>query len=100
MFDTEIVGPELYAFQNGAWQRTHEGWLDDVWYTYGYYFGTVSVDPSDVNTVYIAGVPLLKSTDGGQTFEHIGAPTSTSTTTRFGSTPTTRGTCSTATTAA
>ena len=30
--------------------------------------------PSDVNTVYIAGVPLLKSTDGGQTFEHIGAP--------------------------
>ena len=50
LFDTEIVGPELYAFQNGAWRRTHEGWLDDVWYTYGYYFGTVSVDPSDVNT--------------------------------------------------
>ena len=74
LFDTEIVGPELYAFQNGAWRRTHEGWLDDVWYTYGYYFGTVSVDPSDVNTVYIAGVPLLKSTDGGQTFEYIGAP--------------------------
>jgi photosystem II stability/assembly factor-like uncharacterized protein len=74
LFDTEIVGPELYALQDGTWRRTHEGWLDDVWYTYGYYFGTVSVDPSDENTVYIAGVPLLKSTDGGQTFEHIGAP--------------------------
>ena len=74
LFDTEIVGPELYALRDGTWRRTHEGWLDDVWYTYGYYFGTVSVDPSDVNTVYIAGVPLLKSTDGGHTFQHIGAP--------------------------
>ena len=99
MFDVEIVGPELYRYsliaQEGAsssntldqlamgvtapvqprvWTRTHDEWLDDVWYSYGYYFGTISCDPSDVNTVYIAGVPLLKSTDAGQTFASIGAP--------------------------
>ena len=33
----------------------------------------VSVDPTDAQTVYIAGVPLLKSTDGGHTFSSIGA---------------------------
>ena len=103
LFDSEIVGPELYRYQiqmpgenavpnatntlnalanpssrrhesSGVWERTHEGFLDDVCYTYGYYFGTISVDPSDESTVYIAGVPLLKSTDGGATFSSVGAP--------------------------
>ena len=40
-------------------------------YTYGYYFGLVSVNPSAASTVYIAGVPLLKSTDGGATFASL-----------------------------
>lgn len=79
MFDTHIIGPELYRINlregnSGTWQRTHEDWLDDVCYTYGYYFGMVAADPSDPNVVYIGGVPLLKSIDGGQTFESIGAP--------------------------
>jgi len=79
LFDTEIVGPELYridlrAGDAGTWSRTHEDWLDDVWYTYGYYFATVSVDPTDPQSVYIAGVPLLHSSDGGATFASLGAP--------------------------
>ena len=104
LFDTEIVGAEVYRYrvpekndrtnavvspssQNelnqtqhsqdgnlGVWERTHTDYLDDVCYTYGYYFGTVTVDPSNPETLYIAGVPLLKSTDGGATFESIGAP--------------------------
>lgn len=73
LFDTEIIGPELYVYQDQKWTRTHENWLDNVCYTYGYYFGVVSVDPTDAQTVYIAGVPLLKSTDGGRTFSSIGA---------------------------
>lgn len=99
LFDTEIAGAELYvchpagrstssggasttltrlANENaqppaGVWRRTHDEPLDDVCYTYGYYFGLVTVDPSDASTVYIAGVPLLKSTDGGATFESVGA---------------------------
>ena len=86
LFDTEIVGAEVYRYlvpdrENsrdngdiGVWTRTHEDYLDDVCYTYGYYFGTISVDPSDETILYIAGVPLLKSIDGGATFKSIGAP--------------------------
>ena len=102
LFVAEIKGPELYrlrlpgrgrtAARNanntlselasqqddgdgvGQWVRTHDEALDNVCYTYGYYFGTVSVDPSEVNTLYIAGVPLLKSEDGGASFTSLGAP--------------------------
>ena len=36
--------------------------------TYGWVFGQVRVDPNDENTVYILGVPLSVSKDGGKTF--------------------------------
>ncbi|MEC7693123.1 MAG: glycosyl hydrolase, partial [Bacteroidota bacterium] len=102
LFEAEIVGPELYRYrvsnrstssqggasaalsqladgqavsktEEGTWVRTHDEPLDDVCYTYGYYFGTVSVDPSNASVIYIAGVPLLKSTDSGSTFTSVGA---------------------------
>ncbi|MBX7050484.1 MAG: glycosyl hydrolase [Flavobacteriales bacterium] len=67
MFDTPIVGAEVYQFDfnRGQWKRTHQEYLDDVVFTYGYYFGLIRVDPSDHNRLYIAGVPLLCSDDGG-----------------------------------
>ncbi|MBM3444225.1 MAG: hypothetical protein FJX83_04475 [Bacteroidetes bacterium] len=37
--------------------------------TYGWVFGQIRVDPNDENVVYIMGVPLAKSTDGGKTFQ-------------------------------
>jgi photosystem II stability/assembly factor-like uncharacterized protein len=36
--------------------------------TYGWVFGQVRVDPNNENTVYIMGVPLSVSKDGGKTF--------------------------------
>ncbi len=39
--------------------------------TYGWVFGQIRVDPNDENTVYIMGVPLSVSTDGGKTFRTI-----------------------------
>jgi photosystem II stability/assembly factor-like uncharacterized protein len=36
--------------------------------TYGWVFGQVRVDPNDENTVYIMGVPLSVTHDGGKTF--------------------------------
>jgi photosystem II stability/assembly factor-like uncharacterized protein len=38
----------------------------------GYYFGQIRVSPEDENRIYIMGVPLLTSADGGRTFESIG----------------------------
>jgi photosystem II stability/assembly factor-like uncharacterized protein len=37
--------------------------------TYGWVFGQVRVDPNDENTVYIMGVPLSVTRDGGKTFQ-------------------------------
>jgi photosystem II stability/assembly factor-like uncharacterized protein len=73
LFDTPVIGAEVYRSddQGGSWKRSHEEYLDDVFYTYGYYFGQIRVDPMDVNHIYIYGVPILKSEDGGKTFASI-----------------------------
>jgi hypothetical protein len=42
--------------------------------TYGWVFGQIRVDPTDVNTVYTLGVPLNVSYDGGRTFKSLETP--------------------------
>ena len=71
LFNTNVAGLIVYKSDNGgdSWERTHEYDLDGVYYTYGYYFGEIRVSPADENEIYITGVPLIKSTDGGQTFQ-------------------------------
>ncbi|CAM1349758.1 WD40/YVTN/BNR-like repeat-containing protein [Tenacibaculum insulae] len=73
LFDTPVVGAEVFKTTNGgkSWNKTHEGYLDDLYYSYGYYFGEVRVDPQDENGIYVLGVPILKSKDGGKTFTSI-----------------------------
>ncbi len=73
LFDTQVVGTEVYRTSDGgkSWNKTHEGYLDEVTYSYGYYFGVMRVHPSKPDEIYIAGVPILKSKDGGKTFENI-----------------------------
>ncbi len=39
--------------------------------TYGWVFGQIRVDPNDENTIYIMGVPLSVSNDGGKTFRYL-----------------------------
>ncbi len=73
LFDTPVVGAEVFKTTNGgkSWKKTHEGYLDDLYYSYGYYFGEIRVDPQDENGIYVLGVPILKSKDGGKTFTSI-----------------------------
>ena len=73
LFDTPVVGAEVFLTTNGGktWEKTHKGHLDGVYYSYGYYFGEIRVDPQDKNGIYIMGVPILKSKDGGKTFKSI-----------------------------
>jgi photosystem II stability/assembly factor-like uncharacterized protein len=70
LFNTEINGLEAYRSDDGgeSWTKVNEYPLDNVVFTYGYYFGRVHVDPNDPNTIYTYGVPFLKSTDGGKTW--------------------------------
>lgn len=76
LFNSPVIGAEVYKSTNGGktWKKTHKGYLDGVYSSYGYYFGIMGVSAIDQNKIYIGGVPLLKSDDGGKTFQNIGAP--------------------------
>ena len=71
--EKEVIGAEVYKSSNGGknWTKTHPGFIDDFFYSYGYYFSVISVDPNDVNKIYLSGVPIIKSNDGGITFTSI-----------------------------
>jgi photosystem II stability/assembly factor-like uncharacterized protein len=75
LFDTPVIGAEVYKSTDGGknWKKTHDGYLDGIYFSYGYYFGKIHVDPNDPNGIYIYGVPILKSKDGGKTFTSISA---------------------------
>ena len=74
LFDTPVVGAEVFKSTDGGttWTKTHTGYIDDLYYSYGYYFGHIHVAPKNGNKIYIYGVPLLTSDDGGASFTSIG----------------------------
>lgn len=73
-FDPIIVGGEVYRSDDAgqSWRKVNRDFIDRFYSTYGYYFGEIRVSPHDSNRIYIMGVPLLVSSDGGQTFEFSG----------------------------
>lgn len=70
LFNTDIKGLEIYRSDDGGdtWRKTHEGPVDQVVYSYGYYFGQIRVAPDNPEQVYVVGVPIISSDDGGKTF--------------------------------
>ena len=75
LFDTPVIGTEVYKSTDGGktWNKTHDDYLDDIYYSYGYYFGHIYVAPNNADNIYIYGVPIVKSKDGGKTFKSISA---------------------------
>ncbi|MCP4051999.1 MAG: glycosyl hydrolase [Mesoflavibacter sp.] len=75
LFDTPVIGAEVYKSTDGGitWSKTHDDYIDDLYYSYGYYFGHIYVSPANKEHIYIYGVPILKSKDGGKTFTSISA---------------------------
>ncbi len=73
LFETDINGAEVYKSTDGgeSWTMVNSYPLDNIIFTYGYYFGEVRVSPSDPDELYIMGVPALKSNDGGVTWKPI-----------------------------
>ncbi|MBN2430224.1 MAG: glycosyl hydrolase [Acidobacteria bacterium] len=76
IFFPKCIGPELYVTLDGGatWTKTHtvDFWQDMDW-GYGtatYYFGRVAVDSADDRKVLICAIRLIKTEDGGQTFQY------------------------------
>ena len=72
-YDPNIVGAEVYrsADAGAHWQKVSGGIKEEMYYTYGFYFGQIRVAPDDENRVYILGVSLCVSADGGRTFTRL-----------------------------
>lgn len=57
--------------KGGHWTRvsTEDDKLERFAGTYGWVFGQIRVDPRNEDVVYILGVPMARSKDGGKTFQ-------------------------------
>ncbi len=64
---------EVYRSNNAGktWSKVNVMDLKGLYNTYGYYFGQIAVSPTNSDKVYIMGVPIWKSEDGGKTFKSI-----------------------------
>jgi photosystem II stability/assembly factor-like uncharacterized protein len=69
-----IRGAEVYRSEDAGetWAKMNLTDLDSMYNIAGYYFGQIRVAPDNPDLIYIMGVPLLKSEDGGRTYESIG----------------------------
>jgi hypothetical protein len=68
-----IIGAEVYRSgdQGESWQKVNEDDLKNLYSTYGYYFGEIRVSPDNEDEIYVLGVPLLHSINGGKTYENL-----------------------------
>ncbi|UCF20760.1 MAG: glycosyl hydrolase [Gemmatimonadota bacterium] len=73
LFQTDIRGIEVWRSDDAgaSWRRMNPEPIREAVYTYGYYFGQIRVAPDDVDRVYVLGVPLLGSEDGGVTWRQV-----------------------------
>jgi photosystem II stability/assembly factor-like uncharacterized protein len=70
LFSADIRGIEVWRSDDAGatWRRMNPEPIREAVYTYGYYFGQIRAAPDDVDRVYVLGVPLLMSEDGGVTW--------------------------------
>jgi len=55
-----------------TWLPTNDGALQGINSTFGWYFGQIRVDPSNQDRVYVLGVDLFRSTNGGSSWNEVG----------------------------
>jgi len=73
LFDTPVIGAEVYLSTDDgvSWTKTNTYNLDGLYNSYGYYFGQIKVNPTNPDQLYVMGVPILRSDDGGKNWKNI-----------------------------
>ncbi|MCF8235049.1 MAG: T9SS type A sorting domain-containing protein [Bacteroidales bacterium] len=54
-----------------TWTRTNDGSLNSMNSSFGWYFGQVRVDPANEDIVYVLGMEMHRSLDGGSSWQVI-----------------------------
>lgn len=71
-----IKGAEVYRSNDAGktWAKVSESnrYMQNLSSTYGWVFGQIRVDPNDPETIYVMGLALNVSNDGGKTFRRLG----------------------------
>ncbi|MBK9356724.1 MAG: T9SS type A sorting domain-containing protein [Bacteroidales bacterium] len=64
----------VYKTQNGgqSWTRTSDGYLQGMNSSFGWYFGQIRVDPDSPDKLFVLGVYLYYSSDGGSSWSETG----------------------------
>lgn len=73
LFETDFIGAEVYRSDDGGatWKRTHNDPLEQMHFTYGYYFSNIRCQPDAADRVYLIGFFIIRSDDGGRTWKNI-----------------------------
>ncbi|EMR04391.1 WD40/YVTN/BNR-like repeat-containing protein [Cesiribacter andamanensis] len=73
LFNTKVSGAEVYRSNDAgaSWQKQNSYPLEGVYFTYGYYFGEIRTAPTNPDKLYILGVPMLSSNDGGRSWYRV-----------------------------
>lgn len=73
LFETDFIGAEVYRSDDGgkSWKRTHETEIEQMHFTYGYYFSNIRCMPDNADQVYLIGFLIIRSDDGGKTWKSI-----------------------------
>ncbi|MDX1645658.1 MAG: hypothetical protein R3304_00835 [Longimicrobiales bacterium] len=70
-----IRGATIFRSDDGGarWYQTseHGEYMESLGGTYGWVFGQIRVDPTDADKIYVLGVRLHVSEDGGRTFRRL-----------------------------
>jgi len=73
---SDIVGAEVYRSddQGDTWRKMSpaDRMFERFGGTYGWVFGQIRVDPNNPDAIYLMGLGLYRSSDGGKTWERLG----------------------------
>lgn len=68
----EQVGVYKTTNAGATWNQTNDGDLQGMMSNFGWYFGQIRIDPTNPQKVFVMGVPLYYSNDGGDTWQVSG----------------------------
>jgi photosystem II stability/assembly factor-like uncharacterized protein len=71
--DLNVIGAEVFrsADAGASWRKVSGGYIPEMYYSYGFYFGQVRVAPDNADRIYVLGVSAYVSEDGGRTFARM-----------------------------